>query len=217
MAGAFRVEARGPTAVGAGAGTGAGVAAGEEDDAVLVARAKADPRAFAALYRRYVDGVYRYCYRRLGSREAAEDATAAVFARALAALPTCREGSFRGWLFAIAHNAIVGEFRQRAARPERGLDEAEAVIDPGDGPEAAALAAEARESVLGLLPRLPEEQRRVLELRLAGLSGPEIGHALGRSHGSVRVAQYRAIRRLRALLGEGETRTAGRSEEETDG
>ena len=184
---------------------------------MLVARAKADPRAFAALYRRYVERVYRYCYRRLGTREAAEDATAAVFARALAGLPGLREGPFRGWLFAIAHNAIVGEFRQRAARPERGLDEAAEVVDPGDGPAEAALAGEARASVLGLLPRLPEEQRRVLELRLAGLSGPEIGHALGRSHGSVRVAQYRAIRRLRALLGEGERRTAGRSEEETDG
>ena len=132
MVGIVRIEARGPTV--------AGLAAGDEDDAALVARAKADPRAFAALYRRYVDPVYRYCYRRLGNREAAEDATGLVFARALAALPGCREESFRGWLFAIAHNAIANEFR--GARPERSLEGAEAVVDPAAGPEEAALAAE---------------------------------------------------------------------------
>lgn len=177
---------------------------GGEADAVLVARARADRLAFAPLYRRYVDRIYRYCYRRLGTREAAEDATAAVFAKALAALPRYRDGSFRSWLFAIAHNTIASEFRRRAARPEgapAGTDAA-LLADPAPSPEDAALAAEARASVLGLLPRLPEEQRRVLELRLAGLSGPEIAHVLGRSPGSVRVAQFRAIGRLRGWLAE---------------
>lgn len=206
MAGAVgMIEARG-AAVGL-----AGDEAGEAEDAVLVARAKADPRAFATLYRRYVERIYRYCYRRLGSREAAEDATATVFAKALAALPAYRDGSFRGWLFAIAHNAIVGEFRQRAARPERAWAEreAEGLADPAPSPEEAALAAEARMSVLGVLPRLPEGERRVLELRLAGLSGPEIAAVLGRSHGSVRVAQFRAMARLRGLLEEGKVERAG--------
>ena len=84
------------------------------------------------------------------------------------------------------------------------------VADPAVGPEAAALAAEAGASVLDLLPQLPDDQRRVLELRLAGLKGPEIARALGRSHGSIRVAQYRAIARLRSLL-------ADSSEEGRDG
>jgi len=57
-----------------------------EEDAVLAAAAASDPRAFAPLYERYLDAVYRYCYRRLGSREAAEDATSQVFYRAIAGL-----------------------------------------------------------------------------------------------------------------------------------
>lgn len=176
----------------------------QDADVTLVARARTDRTAFAALYRRYVDPIYRYCYRRLGTREAAEDATAAVFAKALAALPGFREGSFRAWLFAIAHNTIANEFRARAARPERALGGAEAQLlaDPAPSPEESALAAEARANILGLLPRLPEDQRRVLELRLAGLSGPEIAGILGRSPGSVRVAQFRAIGRLRGWLAE---------------
>ena len=60
-----------------------------------MARALHDRQAFGLLYDRYVDPVYRYCYGRLGSREEAEDATSLIFARALAALPTHRGGSFR--------------------------------------------------------------------------------------------------------------------------
>ena len=172
-----------------------------EDDAALVARAQADRWAFAPLYDRYVEAVYRYCHRRLGNREAAEEPTSQSFARALAALPRYREeeGSFRSWLFAIAHNAIADDFRAR--RPEQSLPPD---LDPADGtptPEELALAREVDRTVWDLLALLPPEQARPLELRLAGLNDAEIARVLGRSHGAVRVAQHRALRRLRALLG----------------
>src|SRR3954468_21415789 len=77
------------------------------DEADLVAIAKRDRAAFAPLYRRYVDPVYRYCDRCLGNREAAEDATSLTFTKALAALASCRDDKFRSWLFSIAHNVIV--------------------------------------------------------------------------------------------------------------
>ena len=77
------------------------------DEADLVAIAKRDRAAFAALYRRYVEPVNRYCDRCLGNRDAAEDATSLIFTKALAALPTCRDDHFRSWLFTIAHNVIV--------------------------------------------------------------------------------------------------------------
>src|SRR5687767_14154323 len=77
------------------------------DEADLVASAKRDRAAFAALYRRYVEPVYRYCDRCLGNRDAAEDATSLIFTKALAALATCRDDRFRSWLFTIAHNVIV--------------------------------------------------------------------------------------------------------------
>ena len=91
-----------------------------EDDDALVAAAREDPAEFAVLYRRYVDAVYRYCHRRLGNREAAEDATSLVFTKAIDALPRYRAGGFRAWLFAIAHNTIANELRgstSQAARP----------------------------------------------------------------------------------------------------
>jgi DNA-directed RNA polymerase specialized sigma24 family protein len=54
--------------------------------------------------------------------------------------------------------------------------------------------------VRALLLRLPPDQRRILELRLAGLTGPEIAAVLGKRLGAVKVAQSRAIARLRQIL-----------------
>jgi RNA polymerase sigma-70 factor (ECF subfamily) len=173
-----------------------------ESDAALLARAASDRDAFAALYRRYVGPVYRYCLHRLGHREAAEDATSQVFAQALAALPRYRErGSFRSWLFTIAHNIIADAARQTGRTP-LPLDDllAAAIPDPGAPPETAAIEAEAATTLRRLLATLPDEQRQVMELRLSGLSSPEVGTVLGRSPTAVRSLQFRAVERLRRLL-----------------
>jgi RNA polymerase sigma-70 factor, ECF subfamily len=172
-----------------------------DTDGALVAAARRDRAAFAPLYLRYVDPVYRYCLRRLGSREAAEDATAQVFAKAIGALSGYRENgpSFRSWLFAIAHNVLVDT--GRSARPLDALDESLPLPDPGIGPEEAALVAEGQREVQLLLASVPPDQRRVLELRLAGLTTAEIAQALGLSPGAVRASQYRAVKRLRLVMG----------------
>jgi RNA polymerase sigma-70 factor (ECF subfamily) len=177
-----------------------GIASVVDEDARLVALAKSDPRAFAPLYARYFDPVYRYCYRRLGHPEAAADAAAQVFAKALAALPSYREDapSFRSWLFAIAHNVITDDLRGR--RSVAPMETAAHVAAPDPSPEETALANEAGCMVLALLAQLPPDQRQILELRLAGLTGPEIAAALGRSLGAVKIAQVRAFARLRATL-----------------
>jgi RNA polymerase sigma-70 factor (ECF subfamily) len=175
-----------------------------EDDppeAELVARAKHDPRAFALLYARYLDPIHRHCYRRLGNRQAAEDATSQVFTKALAALPRFdeRAGSFRGWLFTIANHVLADHFR--AARSHRAIETAAEVADGTPSPEDLALAADAGRGLQEALARLPDGQRRVIELRLAGLTGPEIGRVLGCRAKTVDVAQFRAVARLRTLLG----------------
>lgn len=168
-------------------------------EAAQVERAKLDPVAFAPLYRRYLDPVYRYCYRRLGSREAAEDATSLVFERVLKALPTYRGGSVRAWIFAIAHNVVVDSFR--AARPHESLVAANDLVDPAPEPEHVALLADERRLLMAALPHLPIDQRRVVELRLAGLPATEVAVVLGRTLESVRTLQLRAVRRLQILLG----------------
>jgi RNA polymerase sigma-70 factor (ECF subfamily) len=169
-----------------------------DDDAPAVAAALADPAAFAALYRRYATDVYRYCYRRLANREAAEDATSQIFTRAITGLGGIKGRPFRPWLFTIAHNVLVDSYRAR--RLTASLDEIPEREDPSPTPESEAIAGEDRGVVQLLLVQLPERDRQVIELRLAGLSGLEIAQTLGCSHGAVRVAHHRAIERMRQLL-----------------
>lgn len=173
----------------------------EEDDRALARRATHDRAAFALLYRRYVVPVYRYCGIRLASHEAAEDATADIFARAFAGLGGYRgDRPFRAWLFAIAHNTVANAHRARARRPSLPLAAADLVADVDPSPEERVLAREAREDVRALLDHLPQGQREVVALRLAGLTGVEVAQALGRSPGAVKIAQIRAYARLRDLL-----------------
>jgi RNA polymerase sigma-70 factor (ECF subfamily) len=172
-------------------------------DDTLVVAAQRDPAAFGALYVRYVDLVYRFCYRRLGNQAAAEDATSRIFERAMNALPRYRAGSFRSWLFTIARNTVTD--LHRADRKERRLPETWDVQDRRPGPEQQTIDADQAQWVRGLLSHLTEDQRRVVELRLAGLTDIEIAAVLGRSRGSVRTIQFRAIRKLRALVAEDAT------------
>ena len=175
----------------------ADAAAATIDDATLVARAKREPRAFAPLYVRYYDRVYAYCYRRLGNPEDAADATSLVFSRVLAALPNCREESFRSWLFSIAHNVLVDTYRSR--KLDRPIDDAFEVIDRAPSPEDEAIAADAKATVTRLLAGLSEEQRSVLELRLAGLTSKEIAAVLGKQANAVDQMQFRAMTKLKLL------------------
>ena len=165
-------------------------------DEQLVAAAQADPQAFAALYQRYLNRIYRYCYNRLGDRQAAEDATSEVFLKALAHLPTYRSGSFGAWLYAIAHNVVVAHYRK--TQLNEPLDSAvveqhAAAADPlGGHAERAALQS--------ALAQLADDQRTAVELPAAGWSDPQIGEILGKSAAAVRMLRYRAMQRLQQLL-----------------
>jgi RNA polymerase sigma factor (sigma-70 family) len=120
--------------------------------------------------------------------------------KALVALPRHRDDqSFRSWLFAIAHNVVTDSYRAR--RSSEPLDPAAEIVDAAPSPEDLALTAEGDRAVQALLTQLAPDQARVLELRLAGLTGPEVARVLGRTHAAVKIAQVRGYARLRKLLG----------------
>ncbi len=175
-----------------------------------VVRAQRNPRAFAPLYERYVDVIFGYCCRRTSDREAAADLTSQIFARALASLPRyqpqAREGTFRSWLFSIAHNLVVDTHRTR--RDHHSLDRVPADRPPRDlspSPEDHAIASEDRRELARAMATLTGGQRQVVELRLAGLTGPEIAAVLGMRLPAVKSAQFRAYARLRDQLRPGFT------------
>lgn len=180
------------------------------DDADLVDEAKLNPNAFAALYERYHQAIYVYCFRRLGTPESADDATSTIFMKAFTALPRFRPDrarsgfTFRSWLFSIAHNVVIDAWRRD--RRHVSLDGAREellaphLVDSSGSPEDVALGAEEARQVMALLAQLPERQRAGVELRLAGLSTSEVAHTLGMSIPATKSMQFRAYRTLRDLL-----------------
>ena len=170
----------------------------EDDERTLVAAAQADPARFEELYDRHVQRVYGFVSRRVGNRATAEDITSAVFEQALASLTRFewRGVPFAAWLIRIAANALADHWR-RAAR-EAG--------DPApEVPDVAEMAAiERRAMLFQLVERLPDLQRRVIELRFGEeKSIRDIAAALGRSEGAVKQLQLRALENLRKEMRHG--------------
>lgn len=187
----------------------AGSEAGEAD---LIVEAIADPRAFAPLYQRYVTPVYRYCSRRVSDPDTAADLTAAIFTRALEALPRFKMqesggGTFRSWLFAIAHNVVVDSHRQHRPAGEMPADPP----DHDPGPEALAVHSDELSRLVTALEQLPHQHRQIIELRLAGLTSAEIANTLSLTRAAVKSAQTRAYARLRDLISQPSSPTGDRS------
>jgi RNA polymerase sigma-70 factor (ECF subfamily) len=176
-------------------------------EAALVARAQTDPDAFAALYDRYVEPVYRYCYRRLESHPDAEDVTAQTFHRALRRLDQFewRGTPFGAWLFRIAHNLIVD--RRRAGAAPLSLDTLTADgFDPtaaAASPDSVLLLREQADTAWAAVAGLPPMQRRAVTLRFGrDLSHAEVGIIIGRSETATKQLIYRAMKHLRERLHE---------------
>jgi RNA polymerase sigma-70 factor (ECF subfamily) len=164
------------------------------EDAALVAAARASRQAFRPLYERHVQPIYRYCFVRLGSREAAEDATSEVFMKALAGLGGYRGGLFLAWLYRIAGN-VVADARRREGRgqPNLPLDVVGQLAEPSSDPDTAIMLRAALDS-------LPDDLRTTMELQLAGWTSEQAGAALGKSASAVRMARARALDQLRDHL-----------------
>ncbi len=179
--------------------TALGVAVvGEESDEFLAALAATDPAAFAELYRRYVVRIDRYCSRRLKDRGLAEDATSQVFLKALEGLQRKRIDNVASWLFSIAHNEVVDRYRRH--HHDAPFDGALDIASRDRSPEDLAIAQSEVSDVRQALAHLTPDQQRVIELRLAGLTTPEIQQVLGKGRSWVGTTQHRALHRLRELM-----------------
>lgn len=173
-------------------------------EALLVARAQVNHAAFAPLYNRYFEPIFRFCYYRLGDWQEAEDAASDVFTKALGNLDRFHTGDqedgFRCWLFAIARHVVTDRHREQVRHPTAPLDAASSAAAGGPTPEEAAVTADNHRHLRSLLARLKPHQRDLLELRLAGLKNAEIARILGRSHAAVRKEQSRIVHLLRGFV-----------------
>jgi RNA polymerase sigma-70 factor (ECF subfamily) len=173
-------------------------------DAFLVQLAQAgETEAFGTLYEQYAALVFRFLYAQLPDRFDAEDLTADVFMRAWRSLPRYRERGypFSAYLFRIARNVLI-DHQRRAGRVETlSEDYAEMLISEEGTPDERLLARLERQALQRTLSGLREDYRTVLVLRfISELSPEETAQAMGRSPGSVRVLQHRALQALRKSM-----------------
>ena len=172
--------------------------------------APADPDAFGAIYERHVDRIYAYAITRLHDPTLAEDATAATFSRALAAIDrfqprdtgrTESPPTVASWLLTIARNVVIDLANQRRGTVALDIDDYTTLLASREpGPAQAAERNDQRRRILDAVRHLNATQRRIVLLRFQGWKGPEIAELLGMSPGAVRVAQHRAFLKLRELL-----------------
>ena len=151
------------------------------------------PGPFERVYDEHVVGIYRFIYARVGNHPDAEDLTAQVFVRAVEQLDTDREpGQIAAWLYRVAHNATADYWRAFYRLPMIGTEQVAPGWEPADdgAPQRAEPDDRAAARVEAVLRRLPQQYRRVLELRfLERLSVAETARAMGISNGNARVLQ----------------------------
>jgi RNA polymerase sigma-70 factor, ECF subfamily len=168
----------------------------DQEEQLLVERAKVDADAFGVLYDRHVAGVYRYVCARLHNSAAAEDVTAEVFIKALRNIGRyeARGRPFACWLYRIASNAVADHFRHEPESRElpEGLPDHSAQV------ETAAIRHLEVEGVWRLVAHLPAQQRLAMRLRFGeDRSVKEAAEIMGKSEPAVKLLIYRAVGRLR--------------------
>jgi RNA polymerase sigma-70 factor (ECF subfamily) len=168
----------------------------------LVRRAQGgDDAAFAALYDVFAPRLYRFFRFRASVAEAAEDLTQRVFLKMIEQLPGYQPRGipFAAWVFRVARNAWIDE--DRTKHPSVSLDTLSDSPSDSDGLDALAAASIESDLVRQAIAALPRDQREVIECRFfADLTPRETAALMGRSEGSVRVLQHRALAALRRRL-----------------
>jgi RNA polymerase sigma-70 factor (TIGR02952 family) len=173
------------------------------NELALVARATAEPAAFAAIYDHYFSRVYNYVRYRVRDAETTEDITVQVFERTLVSIGSYRpeRAPFAAWLFAIARNAVSDHLRAQKRRRWLSLEilRDQASADPQ--PEEVAIHGETHTELLAAVARLSDRERDLIALKFAaGLTNRRIAELTGLSESNVGVILYRTVRRLRAEL-----------------
>jgi len=179
------------------AAAAAGLSRWQSDERLTRRACGGDERAFAAIFRRYHQPLYRFCMAIVANPEDAQDALQNTMVKVMRALPgEERTIELKPWLYRIAHNEAIDLLRRR--RETRQLDVEQAA--PGYGVAEDAATRERLRRLLADLGSLPERQREVLVMReLGGLGFGEIGAALETSDAVARQTLYEARQSLRQM------------------
>ena len=176
----------------------------DQRERYVVLAQKGESSAFEALYDHFYDQIFRYIAFKTSDSLIAEDLTEDVFLRMLETIRKFKPQGhpFSSWLFRIAHNRVIDNYRKRGLDKNVPLD----TILPTVGESQSTLDTYvetklAMREVNQAMENLTDLQREVLNLRFAGgLSIKETAEAVNRNENSVKALQHSAVKKLRVLL-----------------
>jgi RNA polymerase sigma-70 factor (ECF subfamily) len=179
----------------------------ERADASVSAAVGGDPAAVGRVLASIRPLVVRYCRARVGRQErsfaSADDVAQEVCLAVLTALPSYRDQGrpFLAFVYGIASHKVADAHRAAARNRSTPIADVPDGPEPNAGPEERAMQGELSRQMKQLLDSLPDKQREIVVLRVVvGLSAEETAEAVGSTPGAVRVAQHRALARLRKTL-----------------
>lgn len=153
--------------------------------------------SFQLLITRYYPTLVRFCTRFLHSKSRGEEVVQEVLIKVFHALPKFQgDASFKTWIFRIAHNRCVDEYRrmkneaQHVSEPDESLSDISSDEHTHENQQ---------ESLDDLLYKLPYEDREILMLKyIAGYNLDEIAELKNLSVSAVKMRSKRAIDKLKA-------------------
>jgi RNA polymerase sigma-70 factor (ECF subfamily) len=180
---------------------------GERLDAVVAEAVAGNRDALRKVLETIRPIVVRYCRARLGAGErsgfSADDVAQEVCLAAITALPRYKDQGrpFLAFVYGIAAHKVADAHRAAARNRAEPTDAVPERFSSDAGPEQMAIDSESSARMAKLLAVLPEKQREILILRVVvGMSAEETADAVGSTAGAVRVAQHRALARLKAEI-----------------
>ncbi|MDS1112345.1 sigma-70 family RNA polymerase sigma factor [Gordonia westfalica] len=179
---------------------------GELDDAVRAA-GQGDRAALTSVLESVQEPILRYCRGRIGVGErhlfSADDIAQEALMAVMTALPRYRDQGkpFMAFVYGITSHKVADAMRVAARVKSDPVEDVPEVSHVTGGPEQSALDADGSRRMRALLEVLPDKQREVLVLRLVvGMSAEETAQMIGSTAGAVRVAQHRALAKLKDEL-----------------
>ena len=173
-----------------------------QDELALLARARAlEPEALTEVHQTYYRPIFRYISFRVTDQKVTEDLTSEVFTRLLSALrdKSAPQNTLRGWLYGVASRVVSDHFRQMNRAEEVALSDM--LPDKQASLEEKMSQKLSAEALREALHHLTEEQQRVLALRFGlGMRIREVAETMGKSEGSIKQLQLRAIASLARQL-----------------
>ncbi|GAA3016403.1 hypothetical protein Aglo01_06130 [Actinokineospora globicatena] len=174
---------------------------------LVAASLDGDQEAIGTLFTWINPAITRYCRARIGRTgsafSSADDVAQEILLAVLGALPRYSDDkeSFLPFVYGIASHKVADYYRRSGRDRSDPVADVPDTVDHSLGPEQVTLRAEMRSRLAGLLDTLAPRQREILVLRLVvGLSAQETAAAIGLTATAVRVAQHRALTRLRGSL-----------------